>query len=134
MNNLSHAFQHRDAPAVISDGKARAPIAQYHPSIIRLQLPDARRARVLDGVSVARYAARLILAITPGHISTDARAGIIASRTSMSHSTALRLLTERTERVDASYIIQLAFLLRAQGGDPVAVEGGKVIKQIFGGA
>ena len=130
---LSHAHEHRGAPSVISDSKSREPVRTLHPSAIRLKLPDTRRANILRGVSASRYAARLIRAICPGHLSNDARANIIASRTSMSHSTALRLLTERIDSVNVDYILQLAYLLRSQGGNPIAVEGGEVIAQIFGG-
>ncbi len=130
---LRHTPEHRCVTPVSSAGKSREPSQPVHPSVIRLNLPDARRARVLDGVSVARYAARLILAICPGHLSCDARAGIIASRSTMSHSTVLRLLTERIDRVDADYILQLAYLYRSQGGNPTEVQGGEVIAQLFGG-
>lgn len=125
---LRHTPQDRDEIPFSSERKC----AQIH----RPKIPNAKRARILEGISACRYAARLIVAICyKANIqdSNDDRADLIVRSTSMSRSTVLRLLGEVTNRVGADYILQLAYIYAGMGFDPTAIEGGEILRKLFGG-
>ena len=129
---LSHSQEHRGDRAPETRRKSDELRLSHKPSVAMLALPDVRREKAMQGVSGVRYVCRCIVALLP-NCSQDGRSTVIAARSSFSKSSVDDMFSGLTKSVKDLKVLEIALLLKSQGMDPTQIQGGEILRQLFGG-
>ena len=132
MSVLAHTIEHREEAHPVSRTKAGEGRLSSLPSVAIPSLPDMRKEKAMQGVDGVRYVCRCICALLPTQ-SQSGRATTIAARTSFSKTAVEDMFAGHTKSVKDLKVLEIALLLRSQGLDPTAIEGGHILRTAFGG-
>lgn len=132
ISSARHEVEHRAAPSPVSRAKLDEYRLSPKPSVAAQALPDVRNEKDLQGVSGVRYVCRCICALLP-NLTTSGRATVISSRTSFSATAVEDMFAGHAKSVKDLKVLEIAILLRSQGMDPTAIEGGDILRKLFGG-